>query len=141
MAESSVQADVRLALGRDAVLFRNNTGALRNDYGRLVHFGVGPDGGGGSDLIGWKSITITPDMIGQRVAVFLAIETKDVNGRTAKKRLEAQAKFIKQVQLAGGLAGFARSEDDARAIIRMYTPDGMVTARFDDVCAAIKQRK
>ena len=31
---------------------------------------------GSSDLIGWTPITITPDMIGKKIAVFTAIEVK-----------------------------------------------------------------
>ena len=55
---------------------------------------------GSSDLIGWKTITITPDMIGKKIAVFTAIEVK--YGLT--KTTEEQQNFIDQVKLAGGEA-------------------------------------
>lgn len=68
---------------------------------------------GSSDLIGWTSVEITEEMIGQRVAVFTAIETKvGRNGATKE-----QQTFIKNVKEAGGFAGVARSEQEAAAII------------------------
>jgi hypothetical protein len=36
---------------------------------------------GSADLIGYRSITITPDMVGQQVAVFASIEVKTPTGR------------------------------------------------------------
>ena len=55
-------------------LFRNNCGALKDADGRLIRYGVANPGG--SDLIGWRSLTVTPDMVGRKLAVFLAIEVK-----------------------------------------------------------------
>lgn len=108
--EHTVQNRIRLALGAGAArLFRNNTGALKDAAGRLVRYGLCP---GSSDLIGWKRLTITPDMVGQEVAVFVAIEVKD-RGRATPEQL----RFIEAVQNAGGLAGVARSVDDAQAIL------------------------
>ena len=115
--EAAVSADIQLALGRGPVrLLRNNVGALQAPGGRLVRYGLGQSGAtrvvGSSDLIGWHSITITPDMVGQTVAVFAAVEVKD-RGRATKE----QEAFISAVRAAGGLAGVARSVDDARAIL------------------------
>jgi hypothetical protein len=36
---------------------------------------------GSADLIGYRTITITPDMVGQQVAVFTSIEVKTPTGR------------------------------------------------------------
>ena len=69
---------------------------------------------GSSDLIGWRSLTITPDMVGQTVAVFAAIEVKDRGAPTPE-----QLHFIAQVQAAGGLAGVARTVAEAEAILGM----------------------
>lgn len=118
MSESSIQKTIRLAVGRVVVLFRNNSGKLPDLTGRWVSFGVGPEDGGGSDLIGWQSVTITPDMIGKKVAIFVAIETKAAEARTKKKRLIAQSNFVQQVHKAGGRAGFARTVEEAEAILR-----------------------
>lgn len=67
---------------------------------------------GTSDLIGHHTVTITPDMVGRQVAVFVAIEAKD-RGRLTP----AQRAFLLAVHRAGGIAGCARSVDDARAIL------------------------
>lgn len=110
--ELAVQNDIRLALGTGgARLWRNNTGALKDPSGRLVRYGLCT---GSSDLIGFRTLEITPEMVGQRVAVFTAIEVKD-RGRATPE----QQAFIAMVQAAGGLAGIARSVDDARSILGM----------------------
>lgn len=110
--ELAVQNAIRLDLGRGPVrLWRNNTGALKDPSGRLVRYGLCQ---GSSDLIGLRAITITPDMVGQTVAVFAAIEVKD-RGRPTPEQLA----FIDAVTNLGGLAGVARSTDDARAILRL----------------------
>lgn len=110
--EAKVQNDIRIACAAGpARLWRNNTGALKDAAGRLVRYGLCP---GSSDLIGLRTITITPDMVGQTLAVFTAIEVKD-RGRATPE----QQAFIAMVQQAGGLAGIARSVDDARTILRL----------------------
>lgn len=92
-------------------VFRNNVGALKDQEGRLVRYGVANPGG--SDLIGWKSVEITQNMVGRKVAVFLAIEVK---GERTPIRPE-QRNFIDRVKADGGLAGIARCVDDALGII------------------------
>ena len=110
--EAAVQNRIRLALSRGATrLFRNNTGALKDATGRLVHFGLCK---GSSDLIGWKTVVITPEMVGEKVAVFCALEIKDKGKATTMQR-----RFITVVQEAGGLAGVARSIEEAQIIIGM----------------------
>lgn len=74
---------------------------------------------GQADLIGWRSITITPDMVGCRVAVFLSLEVKrTTGGRTSAD----QVKWMETVQRAGGIAGVANTEDAARKIVSDYRP-------------------
>lgn len=112
-AEAAIQQQIRLALSlAGSVMHRNNIGAYRDDTGRVIRYGVGQPGG--SDLIGWTPVLITQHMVGQVVGVFTAIEVKAPRGRAT----EAQLNFIKQVQLGGGLAGIARSVDEALTIIR-----------------------
>lgn len=113
MNESTAQQLIRLALSRaGAVAFRNNIGAYRDETGRLIRYGVCNPGG--SDLIGWTPVTVTADMVGQRLAVFTAVECKGPRGRAT----DAQRNFIEQVQRAGGYAGIARTADEAVAIIQ-----------------------
>lgn len=69
---------------------------------------------GMSDLIGWTPIEITPDMVGQTVAVYTAVETKTLRGRVR----DAQVKFIEAVKKSGGKAGVARTDDDLDNILR-----------------------
>lgn len=87
-------------------LMRNQRYKGRSDKGFFVDAGIGGDGG--SDLIGYKIITITPEMVGKKVAIFTAFEAKKgKNGAT-----EEQIKFINAIRLNGGIAGVFRSIDD-----------------------------
>lgn len=85
-------------------LSRNNSGRLQDKQGRYVTFGVFSPGG--ADLIGFTPITITPEMVGTRVAVFTALELKC--GRT--KTTAAQQHHIETIQAAGGIAAVLRDE-------------------------------
>lgn len=118
MKENAVLALI-LRLGRGATrLFRNNVGVFLTEDGRRVSTGLCP---GSSDLIGWQSIEITPEMVGRRVAVFVAIEAKSPAGRPTREQLA----FIAAVRAAGGIAGICRSSDDAEKLLR----EGVDTSR------------
>jgi hypothetical protein len=111
--ETTIQQRIRLALGTlpDVRLWRNNSGKLPDPRtGRWVQFGVASPGG--SDLIGYRSITITPDMVGQKVAVFAAIEVKTATG----KATPAQQHFIDHIRQAGGIAAIIRSAEEGLQI-------------------------
>jgi hypothetical protein len=112
-AETTLQQQIRLAIGTrpEARIFRNQVGSLPDPRtGRLVTFGLAK---GSADLIGWRSITVTPDMVGTRLAIFTSIEVKTPTGRV---RPEQQA-WLETVQQAGGVAGVARSVSDALRIV------------------------
>jgi hypothetical protein len=125
MSERGIQQDIRLALGMDVTLFRNNTGSawmgdvvklpsgdvlIRNP--RPVQFGLVK---GGSDLIGWTEKIVTPDMVGKKVPIFTGLEVKTDNGRVTKE----QVNFINAVNNAGGFAGVVRSIDQAKKICQL----------------------
>jgi len=111
MSEQAIQQRIRLACSRGRVrLWRNNTGRLRDERGQLVTFGLCP---GSADLIGYRSVTVTPDMVGQTLAVFAAVEVKAERGRPTPE----QTAFLEHVTAAGGLAGIARSVADAERIL------------------------
>ena len=111
MSEQQIQQQIRIACSNgDTRLFRNNTGTLRDQNGRPVQFGLCK---GSADLIGWKRVTITPEMVGQQVAVFASIEVKTPSGRLRPE----QQQWLDAVQAAGGIAGVARSVSDARALL------------------------
>ncbi len=112
-AETDLQQRIRLALGTrsDLRLFRNQVGQLPDPRtGRPVQFGLAR---GSADLIGWRTITITPDMVGRQLAVFTSIEVKTPTGRVRPE----QHAWLSAVQGAGGIAGIARSISDASQII------------------------
>lgn len=107
--ETDLQQRIRLALGtrHDLKVFRNQVGQLPDPRtGRPVQFGLAR---GSSDLIGWRTVTITPEMVGQRIAVFTSIEVKTSTGRVTP----AQRHWIDAVRLAGGLAAVVRSVAEA----------------------------
>ena len=111
--ETNIQQRIRLALGtRDDVrLFRNQVGQLPDPRtGRPVQFGLAK---GSADLVGWKTVTITPDMVGRDVAVFTSLEIKTPKGRAT----ENQQAWMNCVERAGGIAGIARSVEDAAQIL------------------------
>ena len=77
-----------------------------------------------SDLGGWVPVKVTPDMVGQVIAVYAQAEVKD-KGRASAEQL----RWIDAVDRAGGIAGIVRSEDDLRGLFAKYgvaadrTPD------------------
>jgi len=130
--ETNIQRQIMLALGSGPTrLFRNNVGtgwqgSMVEHAGGIVtlanarplHAGLCK---GSSDLIGWHSVVVTPEMVGRLIAVFVAIEVKSARGRA----MEEQQRFIQAVRAAGGLAGLARSVDEARAILAQLTMYGL----------------
>lgn len=111
--ETKIQQEIRLGLGtrEDVRLFRNQVGQLPDPRtGRPVQFGLAK---GSADLVGWKTVTITPDMVGQEVAVFTSLEIKTPKGRATPY----QQAWLTAVEKAGGIAGIARSVDDALRIV------------------------
>jgi hypothetical protein len=74
---------------------------------------------GSSDLIGWKTIEITPEMVGKKIAVFTSIEGKKHNGRISP----TQAVWIQNVKNAGGIAAVARTEQESEDVINKFLTD------------------
>lgn len=109
MSETTILQRIRLAASKlpGVRLFRNNVGSLQAKDGRFVQFGLHP---GSADLIGWRTVTITPDMVGKQVAVFASVEVKTENGRVKPE----QQNWLDQVEKAGGLAVVARSPEEAK---------------------------
>lgn len=116
--ETVIQQQIRLALGTrsDLRLFRNNTGSLPDPRtGRPIQFGLAK---GSADLIGLRTVTITPDMVGRQVAVFTSLEIKTPMGRATPE----QRSWLEMVRSRGGLAGIARSVQDANEIVENIAP-------------------
>jgi hypothetical protein len=111
-SEQTIQQSIRLACSRGPVrLWRNNVGRLLDQQGRPVTFGLCP---GSADLVGYTTVSVTPDMVGQTIAVFTAVEVKAERGRPTPQ----QTAWLEHVRAAGGRAGIARSVEDAQRIVR-----------------------
>lgn len=82
------------------VVWRNNVGVLKNAAGIPIKFGLCV---GSSDLIG-----ITPD------GRFLAVEVKTDKGKPTPD----QIRFIDAVKRKGGVAGIARSTEEAILLLK-----------------------
>ena len=111
-AETDLQQRIRLALGTrpDLRIFRNQVGQLPDPRtGRPVQFGLAR---GSADLIGWRTVTVTPEMVGQQIAVFTSIEVKTSTGRLTPQ----QRSWMNTVTVSGGIAGVARNLADALRI-------------------------
>jgi hypothetical protein len=114
-SEQTIQQHIRLACSIGTCrLFRNNTGTLKDANGRPVSFGLCK---GSADLIGWRTVTITPEMVGQQIAVFASIEVKSSSGRVKPE----QQQWLNAVQAAGGIAGVARSVGEAMDLLSITT--------------------
>jgi hypothetical protein len=115
--EHEIQQRIRLACGRGPVrLWRNNTGALVDQQGRFVRFGLCK---GSSGLIGLRSVVVTPAMAGQRIAQFVALEIKAPQGVVSPE----QQAFLRLVQELGGVASVCRSIDQAQAVLGLVAED------------------
>lgn len=90
-----------------ARLYKNHSGIARHKKGGrewVVEYGVGPKGGGGHDMIGWRMSD----------GKFISIDAKV--GRD--KLSAAQIKWMKWVLAGGGISGEARSVEQAMEMIR-----------------------
>jgi len=119
VTESELQALILRAAGSKphVRVFRNQVGegyvgkALRDPEGvvlmcaRHVRMGLFP---GSGDLIGWRTLTVTPDMVGKPIAQFLSIEVKTPTGKVRPDQIN----WLDQINAAGGLAIIARSISD-----------------------------
>lgn len=97
-------------------LFRMQCGKFRGLHSdHVIAVGVP----GFSDLFGLRSRIITSDLVGTRIAQFVAIECKAEGRRTDKDRKVRQDAFITLIGNLGGIAGYARSVEDASLILRV----------------------
>lgn len=126
MKESAVTSHIKLSAAQNGCeLWRNNSGAFTDEYGRFVRFGLGSFAPqhhcASSDFIGIRPVLITPDMVGKVLGVFLAVEVKHSSWRfnPNDRHTSDQQHFIDIVNKAGGFAGFAQSVEDFKKIARL----------------------
>jgi hypothetical protein len=113
-AETALQREIMLALSEaGCTVWRNNTGAAHN--GRVIHKSGSTVTLADSRMITYGLCVGSADLIGIRPdGRFIAIEVKTPKGRVTSE----QERFIFHIQLMGGIAGVARSVDDALTLIR-----------------------
>lgn len=102
-------------------LSRNGTRLFKNPCGsfnaapngaasRWIHYGLHD---GSSDIIGFTTVTVTPEMVGERLAVFVGIEVKTGKG----KETVPQKAWGSMLRLFGARTCVARQLEDASAIL------------------------
>lgn len=117
-SEGAVQSAVRLEAARVGVrLFRNNVGVLTNEKGTPVRYGLANDSPAvnkimkSGDLIGWRTVIVTPQMVGQAIAQFVSRECKAVGWHyVGDDREKAQLAWAQLVTAGGGDASFCTGE-------------------------------
>jgi hypothetical protein len=119
-SESAVQSLVRLAGPKVGMrLFRNNVGAIKDERGVPVRYGLANDSPAlnkrlkSSDLIGWRRLPIAPAMVGCVVAQFVSLECKRPGWSfgPGDEREEAQRRWLELVLADGGYAKFVTDPD------------------------------
>lgn len=117
-SEAAVQAVVRLEASRKGVLlWRNNVGALKDERGALVRYGLANTTAAenkilkSGDLIGVRPVLIGPQHVGHTIGQFVSREVKE-KGWTyrATAREEAQLAWANLVLSVGGDASFCSGE-------------------------------
>lgn len=111
--ETAILNRIRLAAHLyGVVLLKNVRGNFRTMDGKRV-VAAGLSAKGSSDLIGWRTVTITPDMVGTQIAQLVAIEVKTATGRCTKE----QEDFLNNVRKSGGIGAVMRTEAEWEQII------------------------
>lgn len=116
-SEAAVTSRVRLeASAKGYTLWRNNVGALLDKRGVRVRFGLANDSTAmnarikSADWIGWRKVVVTPDMVGQTLAVFASVEMKEAGWRYSGAGREAAQMTWAQLVAASGGVGVIVSE-------------------------------
>lgn len=123
MRETPIQSEIIKTMGANGVYaLRVNSGSfwggkLVSNDGRYAVLEnptkVQGAAEGTSDVIGCKPTLITQEMVGKMFGRFVAIEVKI----PTKKAKPQQAVFLANVKKWGGIAGVARSPEDAVRIL------------------------
>lgn len=113
---------------RGIYLFRNNSGAFHATDGRFVRFGLANDSERinknlkSGDLIGFIPVTITPEMVGEKIAIFASIEIKkyDHEIKSNSSRVKAQKAWVELVKCNGGFSIMTNSLDNFLSELYVY---------------------
>ena len=110
MKESEILRAIRLGLPPHVTAWRNQVGVAVYPGGQKVPYGLCK---GAADLIGIRSVLITPEHIGTTLGQFTAIEVKSARGRLSPE----QQLFLNLVTAKGGLSLTPRSLEEALSVL------------------------
>jgi len=113
-SEAEIQAAIMLSVPINARLFRNQVGTYQLPDGRTISSGMGKST---SDLVGFTSVVVTPEMVGLPVAIFTVCEVKKP-GYARSERVKNQQRFIDLVVSWGGRGRIATSVEEAQSLFR-----------------------
>jgi hypothetical protein len=109
MNEKQVERNLILEASKlGFILFKNEVGVAYTKNGFPVHYGLCK---GSSDLIGWRPVEITQEMVGTKIAQFCAVEVKK-NKKGSYRATKEQKDFINAVNNAGGFGIVADCKED-----------------------------
>lgn len=123
MQESTIQSQIMLAMCRSgAYVLRVNAGEFWG--GKIIaHTGdklllghptkIQGAPKGTSDLIGCRTVTVTPEMVGKQVGIFVALEVK----KPGESPRPEQLNYLDVMRRRGAITGWARSPDEALRIL------------------------
>ena len=114
LSEAALQNQYRFRAAREGVvLWRNNVGALLDDRGVPVRYGLANESKAmndvykSADLIGIRPVKITDDMVGCVLGQFVSAEVKASGwAYNGKGREKAQRNWLELVRSLGGEANF-----------------------------------
>jgi len=115
-SEAAVQQLVRLEASRLGIwLMRNNSGACKDETGRMIRYGLCNDSAQLNkvikSLVGIRPVVITPDMVGHTIGQFVAREVKRPGwSYHGTDREVAQMAFGQRVIKLGGDFKFCTGE-------------------------------
>ena len=119
LTEGSVQTRIRAkATQLGGRLWRNNVGAYKDNHGNYIRYGLANESRAmnmrnkSSDLIGIYPVVIKPEMVGNTIGQFWAIEVKkSLWTYRGDAHERAQLHFINLVLSLGGRAQFCNDEE------------------------------
>lgn len=127
MLEHDIQNAIRVHVSTErlATLFRGNVGNAwtgnkieRRSSGSVLIYDARPFTTGlpqgFPDLFGIRSIEVTPNMVGEKLAVFAFIEVK----QPGKQPTKTQQRMIEYLRTQGAIGGVAHSVEEAATILR-----------------------
>jgi len=108
--------ETRLWKNDNGLAWQGKVSRLKNNamlisHAKAISYGLGK---GSADLVGFKKVKITQEMVGSELAVFVAIEVKTKNGRASQD----QKNYINMIDSHGGISGIAKSVEDAKEILK-----------------------